>query len=375
MRNRNQASHSLVTEVPDGQRVSMTSLTPPTPGTAVSAVPAAVSTFANGRSMGIGSLPHRDAADAAAFAVAEFDIATVPSLPTRSPAEGLVAQAIAGLPGVSLGQYGSFAIDPVGLTVDVPITTGLGTDAFVGLSAFLDLAAKITLDGQPIKWQFVGPVTLGLALQRAGVRNAQAFSIAANAVRHHVQQIGAALRDALPNSPQLMLLDEPWMVDLMSPDFPITPDVAVDLISTGMAAVGPSVAVGVHCCGSADIATMLETGPQVLSIALSDDVAEYAGYIGRFLDGGGVVAWGAIPTIGPLTTRVDRYWNRLSDVWCQLVERGVDAGRVRRQSLVTPECGLAQHQVSSARKVARLSAELGHKVSTQATSSKLALGA
>ncbi len=37
---------------------------------------------------------------------------TIPALPMRSPAEGMIAQAIAGLPGVSLGQYGSFAIDP-----------------------------------------------------------------------------------------------------------------------------------------------------------------------------------------------------------------------------------------------------------------------
>ncbi len=353
----------------------MTSSPPPTPGAAITAVPASVEVFGNGKSVGIGSLPHRDAAAAAAFAVAEFDIATVPSLPIRSPAEGMVAQAISGLPGVSLGQYGSFAIDPVGLTVDVPITTSLGSDAFVGLGAFIDLATKISLDGKPIKWQFVGPVTLGLALQRAGLRNAQAFTIAADAVRHHVSQIAAALREALPNSPQLMMLDEPWMTELMSPEFPIPPDVAVDLVSTGMAAVGPDVAVGLHCCGTADIATMLETGPQVLSIPLSDDLAEYAGYIGRFLDGGGVIAWGAIPTTGPLTSRVDRYWTRLSDVWCQLVDRGVDAGRIRRQSLVTPECGLAGHQVSSARRVVRLAGELGHKVSTQATSTKLALGA
>lgn len=353
----------------------MTSLTPPAPGAATAAVPPSVAAFSNGKSVGIGSLPHRDPAASAAFAVAEFDIATVPSLPTRSPAEGLVAQAIAGLPGVSLGQYGSFAIDPVGLTVDVPITTGLGTDAFAGLAAFIDLATKIHLDGQPIKWQFVGPVTLGIALQRAGLRNAQAFTIAADAVRHHVSQISAALSAALPRSPQLMLLDEPWMTELMAPEFPITPDVAVDLVSTGMAAVGPGVAVGLHCCGTADIATMLETGPQVISIPLSDDLAEYAGYLGRFLDTGGVVAWGALPTTGPITARVDRYWRRLSDVWCQLVERGVDAGRIRRQSLITPECGLAQHQVSSARKVARLSSELGHKVTTQAMSSKLALGA
>ncbi|MFT6392227.1 MAG: hypothetical protein ACJA14_001747, partial [Ilumatobacter sp.] len=71
----------------------------------------------------------------------------------------------------------------------------------------------------------------------------------------------------------------------------------------------------------------------------------------------------------------DRYWRHLSDLWCLLVERGVDAAALRRQSLVTPVCGLAQHQVSTARRVARLTADVGHKVAAQATSTKLALGA
>lgn len=336
---------------------------------------ATVDRFANGQSVGVGSLPHRDPQAAAAFAISEFEVATVPSLPIRSPAEGMIAQAIAGLPGVSLGQYGSFAIDPVGLTDDTPIETALAADAFVGLQAFLDLARKVGVDGSPVKWQFVGPVTLGAALQRAGLRNAQAFTIAADAVRHHVAQISRAVSEALPNSPQLMLLDEPWLVELMAPDFPIPPDVAVDLISTGMAAAPSGVAVGLHCCGPCDVATMLETGPQVISVPVSDELVDYAGYLGKFIGAGGVIAWGVLPTTGPLPAKPDRYWRRLSEVWCALVERGVDASELRRRSLVSPECGLAQHQVSTARRVSRLTREIGRKVNAQAISTKLAFGA
>jgi methionine synthase II (cobalamin-independent) len=276
---------------------------------------------------------------------------------------------------VSLGQYGSFAIDPVGLTDDTQIETGLSTDAFAGLRAFLDLARKVGVDGSPVKWQFVGPVTLGVALQRAGLRNAQAFTIAAEAVRHHVAQISAAVTKALPDSPQLMLLDEPWLTQLMSTDFPIPPDVAVDLISTGMAAVPADVAVGLHCCGSCDVATMLESGPQVISLPVSESLVDYAGYLSRFISGGGVIAWGVLPTVGPIPAKPDRYWRRLSEVWCALVERGVDASELRRRSLVSPECGLAQHQVSTARRVSRLTREVGRKVNAQATSTKLAFGA
>ena len=334
-----------------------------------------LSRVGNGQSVAIGSLPHRDPHAAAAFAIGEFDIASIPSLPMRSPAEGMIAQAIAGLPGVSLGQYGSFAVDPVGLTGDTPITTDLTTDAFGGLRAFLDLAVKVGVDGSPVKWQFVGPVTLGVALQRAGLRSAQAFTIAAEAVRHHVAQVSAAVTASLPNSPQLMLLDEPWLVDLMTPDFPIPPDVAVDLISTGMAAVPSGVVVGLHCCGPCDIATMLESGPQVISVPVGDGLLDYAGYLGRFISAGGIIVWGVVPTGGPLPAKPDRYWRQLSEIWCALVERGVDASELRRQSMVSPECGLAHHQVSTARRVSRLTAEVGRKVNAQATSTMLAFGA
>ena len=67
----------------------------------------AVERFTNGQSIGIGSLPHLNADAAAAFSIGEFDIATIPTLPMRSPAEGMIAQAIAGLPGsVFLGSGG-----------------------------------------------------------------------------------------------------------------------------------------------------------------------------------------------------------------------------------------------------------------------------
>jgi methionine synthase II (cobalamin-independent) len=331
--------------------------------------------FGEGALVGIGSLPHRDAAAAAAFAIGEFDIATIPTLPKRSPAENSIQRAIGGAPGVSFGQYGSIAVDPRHLGDDVPITTDLSSDAFVGLTAFLDLATRVGLDGAPVKWQFVGPVTLGVALQRAGLRHTSAFAIAARAVREHLVAIRTAVSTALPESPQLVMLDEPELVDLLADDFPIPPDEAVDLISTGMAAIGHDVTVGVHCCGSVDVAMMFATGPCVVSIAADERVTEYAGYIDRFLGDGGLIAWGVTPVEGPLPTSGDRPWRALSDLWCELVERGCDPVALRRQSLVTPVCGLASHSVSIARRIARTTGEVARRVKDQSHATRFAVGA
>ncbi|MEJ7719632.1 MAG: hypothetical protein WKF58_03985 [Ilumatobacteraceae bacterium] len=114
----------------------------------------------------IGSLPHRDPVGAATCAFAATTLPCIPSLPRRSPAEGMVAQAVGSLPGVTLGQYGSISIDPSRFGSDIVVGADLRGESFGGLRAFLDLAVRRDHRG-PVKWQFIGPVTLGLSLRRA----------------------------------------------------------------------------------------------------------------------------------------------------------------------------------------------------------------
>ena len=131
------------------------------------------SPFADGGPVGCGGLPHRDPAAAAAFAIGEFDIATVPSMPRRSADETMLGQALVGLAGVGIDASGRLEIVDRNVagdhTPDLATAALIDTDAFSGFRAFLDLADKVRLDGAPVKWQFVGPVTLGVALERAGL--------------------------------------------------------------------------------------------------------------------------------------------------------------------------------------------------------------
>jgi hypothetical protein len=303
--------------------------------------------FGDGASIGVGGLPHRDSDAAAAFAIGEFDIATIPSLPQLSSLEGMIEQA----------------------------TQSLDGEGFEGLRTFIDLSQKVNLDGAPVKWQFVGPVTLGIELARSGLDTATAFRQATTIVRSKLDEISELVTSALPNSPQLVVLDEPWFSDLMSPGFPIPPDEAVDILSSAMAALPTSTVVGVHCCGPCDIATLLASGPSVISVPVSADLVEWAGYITRFLDDGGIVAWGVIPTDGPIPTSADRNWRGLSDVWCSLVQLGCDPILLRQQSLVSPACGLSAHSVAIARRIARLTSDVGRRVKDQSAATRLSLGA
>lgn len=326
-----------------------------------------------GLATGVGSLPHRDAHAAAEFALRTCpDLPAIPTLPRRSPAEGMIAQAVVGIGGVTAGQYGSLTVDADRIDPEAPVVTDLDHDAFGGLRAFLSAAAGRR---GPVKWQFTGPVTLGQSLVRAGVPEDIAYDVALAAVRSHLRAVHDAVASALPDCEQVVVVDEPCLHQIMLPGFPLAPDGAVDLVSGALAALEPVATMGVHCCSDADWPSVLAAGPQVLSLPVSSGLLSIAGYIARFLDAGGIIAWGVIATDGPVPATVERPWRQLSDLWCQLVQHGCDPLTLRQRAWLTPACGLGLHSEGVAEHVAGLVSDVARRVQDQATAARLTLGA
>ncbi len=304
------------------------------------------SRFANGAATSVGGLPHRDPAAAAAFAIGEFEIATIPSLPNVAD-----------------------------ITAEALRTAELDDSSFDALHAFLTLGRLVNLDGSPVTWHLPGPLTVGVSLCDAGIEPAEAFALAGKVVRSKLVEIAAEVARVLPNSPQMAMIDEPALADLMTPDFPIPPDHAIDVMSSAMASLPHEIVTGIHCPRHCDVATMLAAGPAVISVPVAEDLVDWAGYLDRFLRDGGVIAWGILPANGPVGASAERYWRQLSDVWCELVRRGCDPVALRRQSMITPGGNLDAYAVSVARRLARLSAEVAKRVRDQANATRFALGA
>jgi len=328
----------------------------------------------SGIATGIGGLPHRDAGEAAEFVLRKMELPSIPSLPRRSPAEGSIVQAMVGMQGITVGQYGSIAVDANRVDPLAAVVTDLDHDAFVGFRTFLDRAQVLGHTG-PVKWQMVGPVTLGIALMRAGVPMSEAFEAAVRAVRERLQHLLDAVAAALPASQQVVIIEEPSLSELMQPGFPIAPDTAIDLVSGALAAIETSAISGLHVCGLTDIASQLAAGPAILSLPVRQEVAESAGYLLRFMEQGGYIAWGVVPTSGPIITSAERPWRQLCALWCELVQRGADPTMLREQAIITPECGLAAHSQAVAERVHRFAAEISRRVRDQATASRWVLGA
>ncbi len=323
---------------------------------------------------GIGSLPHRDPAKAAAFVLDHSpELPTVPSLPRRSPAEGMIAQAVVGIQGITVGQYGSLAADPSRVDPLAPVETHLDHGAYEGMRAFLAVADPVRTTA--VKWQIVGPITLGLTLMRAGIPPETAFDVAVRAVRSHIQAIHLRVAEALPLAQQVVFLDEPMLTDLQDPSFPLTPGAAIDHISGALASIEEFGVSGVHCCGAGDWASIMASGPGVLSLPVDQRLGDVAGYLARFLDDGGWIAWGVVGTDGPIPTSAERPWRELSALWCALVRGGCDPSLLLGHSLLTPACGLFSHAEGVAGRIFCLLRSLSDRVNTEATTTRLTIGA
>ena len=312
---------------------------------------------------GVGSLPHRDARAAAAFALATApDLPAVPTLPRRSPAENMIAQAVCGIRGVDFGQYGSWSVNVRRIDPLAPVRTDLEHDAYLGLRMFAEVGAGRR---GPIKWQFTGPISLGVALTRAGVPASTAFAVAVRAVREHVRVIHRFLDDTMPNCPQVIVLDEPSFPDVMDGGFPLPPDAAIDLLSGALAAVEQLAIAGVHCCGTADWAGIIAAGPGLLSLPARPEVLQFAGYLWRFMEHGGRIVWGVVPTDGPMFLSAPRQWRELVEFWDGLLALGGSRELLVHRALLSPDCGLGMHSEGVATKVFALVGELQARIRGQ----------
>ena len=335
-----------------------------------------------GASFAVGSLPHRECNEAVEFAWRATDIPTIPSLPRRSPAEGMIAQALVGIEGVSAGQYGSISVDIDALDLAGEVTTDLNSDAYGAFAEFLESARLRTASPEWVKWQFVGPLTLGFSLVRSGMAVEVAAPLAMQAVRCHVQALQAEVAAVMPHTSQIVIFDEPMLHEALVPGFPVSPDEVIDFVSGALAAVEPGNISGVHSCAETDWVALLSMGANILSVPVpsaSDEeqmnsMLAAAPRISEHLEHGGRIAWGAVRTDGPIAVSADRPWKNLAGALCALVQNGVDPVLIRRNSFVTPACGLGTHTPAVAERVMSHVRDISVRISEQATASLLTLG-
>ncbi len=322
----------------------------------------------------IGSLPFADSHEAASFAIgAGLSIPFWPQIPRRSFLEGMIPQYSEGMPCVSMNReeeriwfdpgekssrleefYEEFLREDCSFFAISP-------DAAGGLYAFERLASGRTWPY--VKGQSTGPVTFSTgvySLNRETLYSDPDLRDAAvkMLVRKVEWQIGRLRQYASENV--LIFVDEPSLAAYGSGAYVYLSEEKVQtLLREVFDAIAATGAIsGIHICGNSDWGMIARSGVRIINFdayRYGATMALYPDEIRRFLEGGGCIAWGIVPTDDTIRQEnANSLTERLRSHLAALAAKGIPGELLRERALLTPSCGAGTMAADDARLVFRL---------------------
>jgi len=304
-------------------------------------------------------MPHKDANKALETAL-ELDIPFWPQLPLLNYYEDMYVQASENFPGILL--------DPVnrklGFSQEKFLSELEDVMAKFEDPAFFDISEEYSavyhsflardLQNHPaIRGQLEGPISFGFNILDQDERpilfddTVRPFMFESMAKRVNTQL--ARLQEKNGNA--FMFIDEPGLQFVFSAmsgynDHQARQDMEAffDMIERPR---------GIHLCGNPDWDFLLNLDLDVLSLDIftnAERFVSYASSIKRFLERGGVIVWGIVPTnVEPFEQQnQDLLITMLDNLWNQLREKNIDKQMLLSQSLLSPAtCCLVNPDVTA----------------------------
>ncbi|HWR43511.1 hypothetical protein [Sporomusa sp.] len=322
------------------------------------------------RATGLGSLPHQDEVTALkVIAKAMPHWPHWPQLPAKMPEQGFVVQYVQPL--IKMGvltvtppkdpvfdrldpgwedkvvefyeQYMAF----LNGDADAAGVFALEGEAFAGLDAFTTHFGQYFPQAEGVKGHISGPLTVGLQIKDERGRACfydeslreilvKCLAIQAALEARRLKQLGL---------PVLMFIDDPGLFLIgTSTHITLTKEAAAAALSTIIDTLHQEgVRVGVHACAGIDWSMLFELPLDVISFDAYHyftGMALQAEGLARYLQQGGKLAWGLIPTS-------EEAWQetpasilaRFDEQASELAKQGIDPAILRQSMIWTPSCG------------------------------------
>jgi hypothetical protein len=319
---------------------------------------------------GIGSVPYLDVPSTCRMILDRFPRAPFwPQFPKRSFLEGMIVQYSEGLPMLRVDAnektisysgrdraaeltrfYEHFLSDDVDYFA-------LSREFAPGFYEMTDLLrANPGRSGPFVKGQSVGPVTFCMAVRDEEGKGlihdpecleALSRGLAIKAL-WQVRELGKLGRKTI------LFLDEPSLSGFGSAFTSLERDEVIRLLLEFMIYLRErcSVSIGIHCCGNTDWSMLLDAGPDIINFdafAYLEYFLLYRDRIRSFLEAGGSIAWGIVPT-GDQAGRAshEAIAAKLREGIDRLSGGGIDPDEIARASLLTPACGMGDMQEPAA---------------------------
>jgi hypothetical protein len=212
---------------------------------------------------------------------------------------------------------------------------------------------------QFLKSQVTGPITFGLATIDENKRAIYYNDIYRDIVIKGITMKARWLLDRFKKLGyhQICFVDEPILTGFGSSTYVSVQrsDVVSDLNEVVEAIHADGGLVGTHCCGNTEWPIIMDAGVDIVSFdayEFGETIAYYAEQTKNFLEKGGVLAWGIVPTSEKIREEnSDSLIKRLKEKVEHLSSKGIDKNLIWEKCLVTPSCGTGSLSIEHSEKV------------------------
>jgi methionine synthase II (cobalamin-independent) len=304
-----------------------------------------------------------------------------PQLPKRSFLEGMVAQYSEGFPSLKLDKneqrlwvdtFSDFdeEVERFYQAVETEDTEffRISEDYARGLGLLKDLAREeVRKKIKYIKAQVTGPITFGLSLTDQDKKpifyDPTWREILVLHLSLKARWLEKTFYDLFPGIPTMIFFDEPALSAFGSAFSGLNQeDVVLSLNQCYSFVEGLK---GTHCCGNTDWSLLLSTQLDILSFdayGYLKNLSLYPKELRKFLERGGILAWGLIPTSEEIQKEdaqslVKRFQKGVE----VLSKEGIDPELLKR-AIITPSCGTASLPIELAERVCQLTAEVSKRL-------------
>ncbi|MGR3317042.1 MAG: hypothetical protein ACUZ8O_00975 [Candidatus Anammoxibacter sp.] len=339
---------------------------------------------ANFSATAIGSFPHDRVDDACDLILRTIpEVPCWPQLPAKGVYEEMCVQYTEGLPGFKIdvgqkigywdtsGNYDSEMETFYNKYMERDINHFSISEKYSsGFQALLDLVEKSGKEKlRAIKGQIVGPITLaGITKDKnkiAVINDSTGFdAIVKTLAMKACWQLEQFKKF---NVPQIIFVDEPYLASIGSAFANIKTTQVVDSLNEIFNSIHENNALaGIHCCGNTDWAMLIDTTVDIINFdayGYMDAVLLYWRDVKVFLERGGILAWGIVPTTEDINeATVDSLINKMEAGINKLISNGIDPNLIYQNSLITPSCGTGSLDCKNAEKSMLLARDVSMKL-------------
>ncbi len=322
---------------------------------------------------GIGSLPHSDPSEACNVIFDSVNIPFWPQLPHRSFLELMVPQYSEGFPfikiegeNIYIEKAGKQAVASFYEKIADKGEFLISKEYAAGLYSFIDILKKNKKKLKTVKGHITGPLTFTLSLtdnqKRPIYFDEEMRELALELLKGKAYWQIKTLR---PYSEEILLfVDEPILSALGTSSYiGVDSAEALRLLQELVNHIKTLGALsGIHCCSNADWSLVLSSGLDVLSFDAYffwDTISLYPEKIKTFINNGGFIAWGIVPTTDTIRRlTLQDLKEQLERGLSSLEKIGVPKNKLRKQILLTPSCGTGSMEINDALRVFSLLKDL-----------------